>query len=259
VRLARLWAVALLLTLAFASAGASGARAPAALTASPARVELAGAGSAVVHVMNRGDERAVVDATRAGFALDLRGRPEIVAARHAGRSARSWLRLRPRTLVLQPGASRALTVAVTPPRAASPGDHDALVVLTTRPRARNRVAVRMRMGVLVVVRVPGRLVHRLQLRGLRVVDRRLAHILELIVLNRGNVIESFARRRAVLSLHRSGRRIARLTAEPRTLRPGTRGVLRFRYRGTASGPALARVDVTSESGRVLRRTLRIRL
>ena len=45
--------------------------------------------------------------------------------------------------------------------------------------------------------------------------------LELVVANRGNVTESFARSRAVVFLERGGRRIARLVAEPRELRPFT--------------------------------------
>jgi hypothetical protein len=80
-----------------------------------------------------------------------------------------------------------------------------------------------------------------------------------VVANRGNVTESFARRRAVLFLHRAGRRIGRLIAPPRTLRPGTLGVLAFRYRGIVSGPVIARVDVATDSGHVIRRTVRIRL
>jgi hypothetical protein len=80
-----------------------------------------------------------------------------------------------------------------------------------------------------------------------------------VVANRGNVTESVVRGRCVLSLFRAGRRIARLTAEPRSLRPGTLGVLRFRYPGRPAGHALARVDMTLASTRVLRRTYRVRL
>ena len=84
-------------------------------------------------------------------------------------------------------------------------------------------------------------------------------VLELVVANRGNVTEAFTRKRAVVTLHRRGRPIARLTGEPRSLRPQTVGVLQFRYRRGLAGPAMARVDVAAESGRVIRRTLRIRL
>lgn len=258
-RIARLSTLALLLALASASAGASGGRPPVALTASPAHVELSGAALATIRVTNSGAERVVADVRRAGFALDLRGRPRVVAARDVRRSAAGWLRLRPRSLVLEPGATRTVTIVSRPPRAAEPGDHDGLVLVTTRRRAKGRVAVRMRMGVVVVVRIPGAVVRRLELRGIRPAAGGRRRSLELVVANRGNVTESFARKRAVVSLHGSGRRIARLTAEPRSLRPGTVGVLQFRYRPGISGRAVARVDVTSEAGTVIRRTLRVRL
>jgi hypothetical protein len=251
--------VALVFALASAAAGAGAARPPVALTATPARVELVGAGRATVRLTNVGAERVVVAAGRAGFALDLRGRPRIVAADDVRRSAAGWLRLRPRALTLAPGASGSVTVASKPPSGADPGDHDALVLLTTRRRARDRLAVRMRMGVVVVVRVPGRVRRKIEMRGLRVVASRRARTLELVVANRGNVTESFVRKRSLLTLYRDGHRIARLTAEARTLRPGTLGVLQFRYRGKISGTLIARVDVTPEAGRTLRRTLRLRL
>lgn len=216
-------------------------------------------GRADVTVRNTGSKRVVVDLRRAGFALDLHGRPKIVASKRASRSAAGWLSLRPRTIALAPGASRSVTIAARPPSRAEPGDHDALVLLTTRRLVRDRVAVRMRMGVVVVVRVPGAIRHRLQLRGARVERTGRIRVLELVVANVGNVTELFEQKRAVVLLRRGGRRTARLTARTRALRPGTIGVLQFRYRRALAGPATARVEVTAESGRVIRRTLRIRL
>jgi hypothetical protein len=260
VRVARLFStVGVLLALASAPAGASGAKPPVALTASPAHVELPGAARATVNVTNSGSKRVVVDMRRAGFALDLRGRPKIVAANRVSRSAAGWLSLRPRTIALGPGASRSVTIASRPPSRVEPGDHDALVLMTTRRLVKNRVAVRMRMGVVVVVRVPGAIRHRLDLRAARIAGSGRVRTLELVVANLGNVTERFARKRAVVSVRRGGPRIARLTAESRTLRPGTVGILLFRYRRTLAGPVIVRVDVTAESGHVIRRTLRIRL
>lgn len=248
------------LTLVPASAGTSGARPPVALTASPAHVALVGTARATVRVTNSGISRAVVDVSRAGFALDLHGRPKIVRRGGDARSATRWLRLRPRSLALGPGGSASVVIASKLPSRAEPGDHDALVLLTTRPRVKDGVAVRMRMGIVVVVRAPGSVVRRLELRGLRVVRSGRVRVLELGVANRGNVTESFARAHATVSLHREGRRIARLTADPRELRPRTRGVLQFHYRGAQRGWVTAQVDVSPEtSGRVLLRTFRIRL
>ena len=249
----------LVLALASASAGASGARPPMALTASPSRLELAGTSHATVRVTNGGASRVALDVGEAGFALDLRGRPRVVAQQASHRSAASWLAFRPRRLVLRPGASGSVMVASKVPVRAEPGDHDALVLFTTRRRAADGLSVRIRMGVVVVVRAPGQIVRGIQARGLRVVRRGRARTLELALVNRGNVTESFVRARALVSLERDGRRLARVRGEARELRPRTRGVLEFRYRGSMSGRVIARVDVSSESGQIVRRVFRIRL
>ena len=258
ISVARLVLVALMLVSA--SAGTSGARPPVALTASPSHVALTGAARETVRVTNFGASRVIVDVSRAGFALDLRGRPEIVGQRAVSRSAAGWLGFRPRTLALKPGGTASVTITSRLPARAEPGDHDALLLFTTRPRARDGIAVRMRMGVVVVVRAPGTVVRRLELRSLAVAQRGRARVLELRVANRGNVTESIARASATLSLYRGGRRIAKLRAEPRELRPQTSGILQFRYRGSLHGPAIARIELAPDSsGRVVRRTFRVRV
>ena len=252
--------VPVLLALASASAGASGARPPVALTASPAHLELAGTGRATVRVTNSGTNPVVLDVRRAGFALDLRGRPKIVGQHDVRRTAAAWLGFRPRTLSLRPGATGSVTIASTVPARAEPGDHDALVLFTTRRRVTDGLAVRVRMGVVVVVRAPGAVVHRVELLALRVAPRGRARVLELVVANRGNVTESVGRARGTISLFRGGRRLARLAGEPREFRPGTKGLVQFRYRGPAHGVVTARVELTPDSGgRVLRRAFRVRL
>jgi hypothetical protein len=118
----------------------------------------------------------------------------------------------------------------------------------------------MRMGIVVVVRAPGTVVRRLELHSMRVTRSGRLHMFEVGIANRGNVTESIARAHSTLSLYRDGRRIAKLATEPRELRPRTRGILEFAYRGTGRGPVTARVDVSSDaSSRVLRRTFRARL
>ena len=93
------------------------------------------------------------------------GRPRIVArggrssCGGVARSAPGSLRARGRREPVAHRTSSRLPMTV------EPGDHDALVLLTTRPRRGPAVAVRMRIGVVVVVRAPGRVVRRLALRG----------------------------------------------------------------------------------------------
>jgi hypothetical protein len=240
-----------------ATAGAGTARPPLALTATPAHVSLTGSGRATVRVTNSGRSPVTLDAGRAGFSLDLRGRPRVV--RQGGvRTAASWLTVRPVRVVLRPGASASLAVSSRLPARAEPGDHDALVLLTTRPRRRAGVAVRMRIGVVVVVRAPGRVVRRLALCGLRVRSSRGARILELLVVNHGNVTESLGRGR--LHIFQRGGAHGSVLAEARALRPRSSGVVRFAYRGRLRGWVTARARIASElRGPVATRTFRIKL
>jgi hypothetical protein len=152
-----------------------------------------------------------------------------------------------------------VVIASKVPAHAEPGDHDAVVLLTSRRRASDGLSVRVRMGVVVVVRAPGEVVRRIRARGIHVLRRGRTRLLELSLENRGNVTESFARVNEIVSLNRGGRRLVRLHGDARELRPRTRGVLEFRYRGPVSGPLIAHVDVSSESGQVIRRAFRVRL
>ena len=251
-------AVLAVLALASASAGASASRPVLALTATPTRVTLAGAQRATLAVTNPGSRPVVVDVGRAGFVLDKRGRPHI-APRDAPRAATAWVSVRPARFLLPPGATRALTVLSRPPRRAEPGDHDALVLLTTRPRHGAGVAVRMRIGVLVVVRAPGRIVRRLAVGPVHVVRHRQARVLELLLVNRGNVTERLRRGSVRVTLVRGAMRPT-LRAGAREIRPQTSAVLPLPVRRNIRGWFTARVEVASEALRpVVVRTFRIRL
>jgi len=242
-----------------ASAGASAPPTPVALTATPAHVTLAGSARTSVRVSNSGTSRVAVDVSRAGFAVDLRGRPRIVRSGRAG-SAAPWLTFRPTHFTLGPRSSASLSVAAKLPPRVDPGDHDALILLRTRPVGSGRVAVRLRIGIVVVVRAPGRVVRRLELGALRAVRRKGGRLLELVVLNRGNVTETLEGVSAVLSRPRTGRRVATLVARSREVRARTRGILDFPFRARARGAMTARVVIPSAPGRsAIQRTYRIRL
>lgn len=241
-----------------ASAGASTNRPPVGLTATPSRVSLAGTSTADVRVTNPGSLPVVVDVEQAGFSLDLRGQPKIVP-RSRARAAAGWLTVRPTRFVLGASETRSLAVSARLPAQVEPGDHDALVLLTTRLRREGGVAVRMRLGIVVVVRAPGRVVRRLALGRLDVRRTRAVRILELRVANLGNVSETLARGRVRLWLRR-GSAVTRLEAAPRDLRPRTSGIVQLRYGGRLRGWLTARAEVATQPGMpVLRRTFRIRL
>jgi hypothetical protein len=249
-----------LVLLAPAVAGASAARSPVSLVAAPARVTIAGSGRATVEVTNSGSRRVEIEVQRAGFALDLRGRPKIVRRVRTRGVATSWLAVRPRRLVLRPGTKGSLTIVSRVPRRARPGDHSALVLLTTHPIRGARVAVRMRLGVVVVVRAPGRVSRHLELRRLRVrrVGRR--RVLELVVANRGNVTEVLPSRCLTVTLRRRQSIFARLQPASRQLLPRTTGIVQVRYSGRVRGRITALVELSSEpGGGAVRRTYHLRL
>jgi len=218
--------------------------AAAALSVSPVRIRLGGASSRSITITNAGNAAAAVEARLGSFVLDRHGRPRIARERQP---AAGWLRLRPRRLVLAPGGTAVVNVWSAPPAGALPGDHPALVLLTMQPPRAAGVAVRMRIGVVVFVRVAGRIVHRLELGALKVRRR----VLEAAIANRGNVVE---RVRVRVSLWRGGHVLIRLRPVARTLLPHSWGIERFRYRGLWRGWVTARVEAGA-----LRRTFRIRL
>lgn len=253
--------LALVLALVPASAGAGAAvpHDPVALTALPAHVALDGSGSATVRVRNSGSRRVAVDVAPAGFALDLRGRPHIVG-RRGRRSAAGWLTLRPAHFTLGPRAAASLIVAAKVPAETSPGDHDALVLLTTRALSGAGVAVRLRIGVVVVVRAPGTVVRRLRLGSLRLVRRPAPRAIELVVVNAGNVTEQLRHARIVVSGLPAKRRLLSVTAAARELRPHTRGIVEFRLRTPSHGRVKARVLLPPEPGRpAVARTYHLRI
>ena len=245
------------LALVPASAGAGAGPPPVALTATPARVVLVGSGRTTVRVRNSGTKRVAVDVSRAGFALGLRGRPRIVWS-GGPRSAAGWLTLQPAHFTIGPRSTASLVVAAKLPRGAEPGDHDALALLATRPVASGRVGVRLRLGLVVVVRAPGAIVRRLGLSAPRIGRSRPVTVLELMIANHGNVTESLRGARATLS--RSGHQVAASSAATRDLRPRTRGLLTFRYRRTLHGRMAVHVTIPADGGRRrLQSTYRLRL
>jgi hypothetical protein len=206
---------------------------PPALSVSPVRIALSADASRELRVTNAGRAAAAVEVERAGFALDLRGRPKIVRRPDA-----PMLTVSPRRLVLRAGETVRVTVSSVRGRQVAPGDHFALVLLTTRPVRGPAVYVRVRLGVLVVVRVPGKIVHRMRLIGVRAVHGRV----EVRLANRGNVVER------VHVVVRTGERV--VARARRELLPRSKALLALRA-------GAGTLEVRSDAG-VLRRTLRIR-
>jgi hypothetical protein len=236
---------ALVLASAPSADGAGADRPRVALSVSPAQLALAAPGSRTIKLRNDGAERVVVDATR-----QTPGRQT---------SEKTWLQIVPAHLVLRSGESAVLTLRVRPPRRAEPGDHHVLVLLTTRPLRGGRVSVQVRLGVRIRMVVPGRIVRRVTLGGLRVHRRRDARFMFVSAANPGNVTVQL-RGRVTASLVRHGRELARLSPRAqRVLLPGARAVLALRYSGRVRGLLTAVVRVRLGSGVRVERRYRIRL
>ena len=209
------------------------------LSASPLRVTLRGASATVVTVRNPGQRTLRVDVSRAGFARSLSGRPRV----KPGREAVMWLRLRPRRFRIAPGAKATLHIAARPRLHAAPGDHLAVALLTTRPLGARRVRLRLRVGVIVVLHVRGRIVRRLDARSLSVRRGAAGRILELLLVNRGNVTERLGDDRLRLVLLRRGRVFATLRPRGRELLPRSAGIAEFAYHGAVRGDVVAQIEL----------------
>jgi len=237
-------AVCSIIALAASPARAKPAAAPlVSVAATPSQVTISGGGAKTIVLANRGPAPVAVDISAADFTFDRLGRAEIGPRTASPRSARTWLTVRPRLRTIAPGATADVRVSAHTPRGAEPGDHHALVLLTTRPVRRGPVAIRTRVGVLVLVRVSGKIVRRLDVGGVSAVRTGSSRLLQILVANRGNVTERLLPRAVSVSLIRAGRTVATLPALPRDLLPRTSGRLLVPYRGRLRGPVRAAVHV----------------
>jgi hypothetical protein len=225
------------------------------MSVTPARLALTGASSATVHLASAAV--SVVDAQATGLAVDLRGRPRVASPGNAA----AWLEVTPRHFTVRPTRGAGISVTAKPPPGARPGDHVALLLLTTHPSSSRGVAVRVRIGIVVTVRVPGKVRRRLVLEHVRLRRRGSERIVEIDLANRGNVTERLARGWMVVTLMRHGRVLVRLSSAPRDLLPFSRGRTTLVYRGAARGWArvLVEVGLPRRGAHAAGRSFRLRL
>jgi hypothetical protein len=105
------------------------------------------------------------------------------------------------------------------------------------------VRLRIRVGVIVVLHVKGRIVRRLDARSLTVRRAGPGRMLELLLVNRGNVTERLGEDRLRLVLSRGGRAFTTLRPRGRELLPHSAGIAEFTYRGRVRGDVVARVEL----------------
>jgi hypothetical protein len=207
--------------LALALAGTSVA-ADIGVSVAPSRLMLAGSDAQTLTVRNAGDRTALVGVRVAAFGMTPDGRVVVDPPGDPSRSARTWVTVSPASALLEPGGAVTLRVVSRVPRLAMPGDHRALVLLSTEPPGGTpgRVRVRTQVGVGTVVRVAG--VLRRDLRVPRPAAGRAGgrRAVRVRVENRGNVYERFDRGRITVRLVRGRRTVAVLTSRARGVLPG---------------------------------------
>ncbi len=219
---------------------------------SPAHVELSPGAQATVSVATDTARNLAITAEVDGLTLDARGRPRLVRPGDAA----PWLKLSASTLRAVHGRTQ-LTISVRRVASAAPGDHRAVVLLTAAQPVSSGVLVRMRLGLIVSVRVPGKVLHRLML-GPRVNVVRNRRTIELVLANRGNVTERIDGSRLSVILTRRGKAIAVLRPQPREFLPRSKGIAVFNYAPRLRGSFVARVTLRQSAALVVRR-YRLRL
>jgi hypothetical protein len=184
---------------------------PVSLSVSPARIAVTAPASRTITLRNTGAQDVVVEVTR----------------RAAGESAafKSWVHVAPQRQRIPAGRIARFTLRVRRNPTATPGDHASVVLLTTsRPQAEG-IGVRLRLGVRLMVRVPGRLVRRIDIGRLRLRRRTMI----VWVVNRGNLVVPLAEQ-ASATLRRRGHFVALLRPRaPALLLPRGRLALAFPY------------------------------
>jgi hypothetical protein len=237
------------------SATSGGTPARLALSVSPAHLSLAAGGKASLHVGGISAGRLVLRARVVGLALDPRGRPRIAGRRDAA----AWLTVRPRTAVAgRTGAN--FVVASRRVSGAHPGDHAAIVLLVATEPGGKGIAVAMRVGLVVTVRVSGRSIRRVEVVTARARPTPgIGRLIAVTIANRGDRIELIGGRRLAVTLLRRGHAVGRCQGARRALLPRTRAVVTVRCRAAVRGPFVARVAIVRPDGRTAARSFRLRM
>jgi hypothetical protein len=102
----------------------------------------------------------------------------------------------------------------------------------------------MRLGVVVLVRVTGPLVRKLDIGRLGVAKTKNTRVLNVGLTNAGNVNERLLQGQVTIALRRGGKTMAVVRAPARTLLPGDTDTVAVPYRGTLRGTFTAVVHVT---------------
>jgi hypothetical protein len=222
-----------------------------------------------VSVTNIGDASTNLTVAVGNYAMTPSGTVILNPRTAPKASASRWLAVSPSTLALAPGESTTLSVRATPPSTAAPGDHQALVLLSGRPvrSQRGSVLVHARLGMGVLVRVPGDLRRRLMITRINGRGHGAKRTLRVGLTNPGNVNEVLTRGQVTATFTLGGRATTCSMTGRRSLLPGARAVVTIRCPGKLTRTVRAVVTIrpsapdvvgTASLAPVLRKVVRLR-
>jgi hypothetical protein len=215
------------------------------LSVNPSTLQLQAGDTQNVSVTNIGDASTNLTVAVGDYAMTPSG-TVILNPRNATKaSASRWLAVSPSTIPLNPGESTTLSVRATPPSTAAPGDHEALVLLSGSPvrSQRGTVVVNARLGIGVLVRVPGDLHRHLTITRIRQRGHGAKRTLQVGLTNMGNVNEVLARGQATATFKQGGRTSTCALTGRRSILPGAQAVVAIRCPGALARTTKAVVTI----------------
>lgn len=164
------------------------------LTISPLKFELeAKKGETVIKEVTLSNSSGSKVSIKAGakdfVAAGEEGKPRFVSEEQSPWSMSRWIKARPARFELQPGERRKIRVIIKVPKDAEPGGHYAAALFSSTPSKGGQTGVVARLGSLILLRVPGKIVEKGRITSLivpRLIERGPIDI-RLRFENEGNV------------------------------------------------------------------------
>jgi hypothetical protein len=136
-----------------------------------------------------------------------------------------------------------------------------VLLVSTEPPPRRRLVATLRIGIVVVARIPGRLVHHLGVARVLARGRGRQTTVAVVVANRGNVDEWIGPGRVSVTLGRRGAKPVTVRVAARRLLAHSSGIVEARFRGRRPGRVVVVIAVRRPTPTValVRRRYQLRL
>lgn len=218
------------------------------IMAGPTLVYLNGSQRGTIKVTNTARKPVTLAVSTGNYTVGSDGRVRVATRIPKNRTAKAWLAVSPKKLHLAAGASTYVSVTAHPPAHAEAGDHNALVFLSATGK-KGQVGIVTRLGIGVLVRMPGTIQRKLSVAGVSVVRRAKTRSIRIALRNGGNINERVPKGHLTVTLERGGRTLKTLRAPFVELLPRMRVHATIHYRGKLRGrvTALVRLRPTSST------------